>query len=117
MWSLAGSKLEICCSICGGDLAISNAAVNVVQGSRFVEVRSVGITKGAAIDRILGKIVHSKSMINYVLCIGNFLGKDVDIYTFFEPEHLSEPLNAPGSSLQLRKTGGLLRKFANLGKL
>lgn len=68
---------------------ISNAAVDVVQGSRSVEVRSVGVTKGAAIDRILGEIVHSKSMvtpIDYVLCIGHFLGKDEDIYTFFEPE-------------------------------
>jgi len=68
---------------------ISNAAVDVVQGSRSVEVRSVGATKGAGIDRILGEIVHSKSMatpIDYVLCIGHFLGKDEDICTFFEPE-------------------------------
>ncbi|KAJ1688031.1 hypothetical protein LUZ63_019421 [Rhynchospora breviuscula] len=75
---------------------ISNAAVDVVQGSRSVEVRSVGVTKGAAIDRILGEIVHSKSMttpIDYVLCIGHFLGKDEDIYTFFEPELPSEPSN------------------------
>ncbi|KAJ9183043.1 hypothetical protein P3X46_006961 [Hevea brasiliensis] len=67
---------------------ISNASVDVVQGSRSVEVRAVGVTKGAAIDRILGEIVHSKSMttpIDYVLCIGHFLGKDEDVYTFFEP--------------------------------
>ncbi|KAJ6801721.1 alpha,alpha-trehalose-phosphate synthase [UDP-forming] 1 [Iris pallida] len=76
---------------------ISNAAVDVVQGSRSVEVRSVGVTKGAAIDRILGEIVHSKSMvtpIDYVLCIGHFLGKDEDIYTFFEPELPSEPVSS-----------------------
>ncbi|XP_038685912.1 alpha,alpha-trehalose-phosphate synthase [UDP-forming] 1-like isoform X3 [Tripterygium wilfordii] len=68
---------------------ISNASVDVVQGSRSVEVRAVGVTKGAAIDRILGEIVHSKSMttpIDYVLCIGHFLGKDEDVYSFFEPE-------------------------------
>ncbi|XP_020890485.1 alpha,alpha-trehalose-phosphate synthase [UDP-forming] 1 [Arabidopsis lyrata subsp. lyrata] len=68
---------------------ISNASVDVVQGSRSVEVRAVGVTKGAAIDRILGEIVHSKLMttpIDYVLCIGHFLGKDEDVYTFFEPE-------------------------------
>ncbi|KAB2086722.1 hypothetical protein ES319_A04G053500v1 [Gossypium barbadense] len=60
---------------------ISNASVDVVQGSRSVE--------GAAIDRILGEIVHTTSMttpIDYVLCIGHFLGKDEDVYTFFEPE-------------------------------
>ncbi|GMY33479.1 alpha,alpha-trehalose-phosphate synthase [UDP-forming] 1-like [Fagus crenata] len=57
---------------------ISNASVDVVQGGRSVEVRAVGVTKGAAIDRILGEIVHSKSMttpIDYVLCIGHFLTK------------------------------------------
>ncbi|KAJ4981301.1 hypothetical protein NE237_032138 [Protea cynaroides] len=73
---------------------ISNAAVDVVQGSRSVEVRSVGVTKGAAIDRILGEIIHSKNMqtpIDYVLCLGHFLGKDEDIYTFFEPELPGEP--------------------------
>lgn len=68
---------------------ISNASLDVVQGSRSVEVRAVGVTKGAAIDRILGEIVHSKAIttpIDYVLCIGHFLQKDEDIYTFFEPE-------------------------------
>nr|AAD00829.1 SL-TPS/P [Selaginella lepidophylla] len=68
---------------------ISNAAVDVVQGGKSVEVRPVGVSKGSAIDRILGEIVHSKHMtipIDYVLCIGHFLSKDEDIYTFFEPE-------------------------------
>ncbi|KAH1120710.1 hypothetical protein J1N35_003870 [Gossypium stocksii] len=84
---------------------ISNASVDVVQGSRSVEVRPVGVTKGAAIDRILGEIVHNKSMttpIDYVLCVGHFLGKDEDVYTFFEPELPSDanmakckPIDAP----------------------
>lgn len=68
---------------------ISNAAVDVVQGGRSVEVRPVGVSKGAAIDRILGEIVHRKRIttpIDYVLCVGHFLSKDEDIYTFFEPE-------------------------------
>ncbi|KAF8413646.1 hypothetical protein HHK36_001638 [Tetracentron sinense] len=77
---------------------ISNAAVDVVQGSRSVEVRAVGVTKGAAIDRILGEIVHSNSMmtpIDYVLCIGHFLEKDEDIFTFFEP---SLPAESSGTT-------------------
>ncbi|KAL6283370.1 hypothetical protein ACE6H2_014299 [Prunus campanulata] len=77
---------------------ISNASVDVVQGSRSVEVRPVGVTKGAAIDRILGEIVHSKSMttpIDYVLCIGHFLGKDEDVYTFFEPDLPPEQMGLP----------------------
>ncbi|KAL1563789.1 threalose-6-phosphate phosphatase [Salvia divinorum] len=68
---------------------ISNSSVDVVQGSRTVEVRAVGVTKGAAIDRILGEIVHSKAIstpIDCVMCVGHFFGKDEDVYTFFEPE-------------------------------
>ncbi|XP_057451088.1 alpha,alpha-trehalose-phosphate synthase [UDP-forming] 1-like isoform X2 [Lotus japonicus] len=69
--------------------SISNASLEVFQGSRSIEVRAAGVTKGAAIDRILGEIVHSKSMtipIDCVLSIGHFLAKDEDIYAFFEPE-------------------------------
>ncbi|KAK6946612.1 Glycosyl transferase, family 20 [Dillenia turbinata] len=81
---------------------ISNASVDVVQGSRSVEVRAVGVTKGAAIDRILGEIVHSKAMtspIDYVLCIGHFLGKDEDVYTFFEPELPPDAIGTPRPSV------------------
>ncbi|CAJ1978442.1 unnamed protein product [Sphenostylis stenocarpa] len=81
---------------------ISNASVEVVQGSRSVEVRAVGVTKGAAIDRILGEIVHSKSMtspIDYVLCIGHFLAKDEDIYSFFEPDLPSIGVGLPRSKV------------------
>ncbi|XP_022720951.1 alpha,alpha-trehalose-phosphate synthase [UDP-forming] 1-like [Durio zibethinus] len=98
---------------------ISNASLDVVQGSRSVEVRSVGVTKGAAIDRILGEIVHNKGMkepIDYVLCIGHFLAKDEDIYTFFEPElpsevpaparpHVPTPVRTSVSKLQVSKSG------------
>ncbi|KAL3839982.1 hypothetical protein ACJIZ3_024573 [Penstemon smallii] len=77
---------------------ISNASVDVVQGEQSVEVRAVGVTKGAGIDRILGEIVHHKNMnapIDYVLCIGHFLQKDEDIYKFFEPKLPGEPAPAP----------------------
>ncbi|KAL6196653.1 hypothetical protein ACLB2K_032267 [Fragaria x ananassa] len=89
---------------------ISNASVDVVQGSRSVEVRAVGVTKGAAIDRILGEIVHSKSMtspIDYVLCMGHFLGKDEDVYTFFEPDLSTDNNGLPRSKITdgLRSSG------------
>ncbi|GLT80169.1 hypothetical protein SLA2020_516230 [Shorea laevis] len=77
---------------------ISNAPVEVVQGSQSVEVRPVGFSKAAVIDRILGEIVHSEGMkepVDYVLCIGHFLMKDEDIYTFFEPELPPEPPAVP----------------------
>uniref|UniRef100_UPI001CB8C3E3 alpha,alpha-trehalose-phosphate synthase [UDP-forming] 1-like n=1 Tax=Erigeron canadensis TaxID=72917 RepID=UPI001CB8C3E3 len=81
---------------------ISNASVDVVQGSRSVEVRAVGVTKGTTIVRILGEIVHSKSIsapIDYVLCIGHSLGKDEDIYTFFEPDLPSDSIGIPRQKL------------------
>ncbi|KAK6134447.1 hypothetical protein DH2020_031812 [Rehmannia glutinosa] len=77
---------------------ISNSSVDVVQGSRTVEVRAVGVSKGAAIDRILGEIVHSKALctpIDYVMCIGHFLGKDEDVFTFFEPELPPDAMGTP----------------------
>ncbi|KAL5061678.1 hypothetical protein RYX36_023415 [Vicia faba] len=83
---------------------ISSSSVEIVQGSRSVEVRALGVTKGAAIDRILGEIVHSKSMtspIDYVLCIGHFQGKDEDLYTFFEPELPSIGAGLPRSNMVL----------------
>ncbi|KAL1224159.1 putative alpha,alpha-trehalose-phosphate synthase [UDP-forming] 2 [Cardamine amara subsp. amara] len=75
---------------------ISNASVDVVRGNHSVEVHAMGETKGAAIDRILGEIVHKKSMttpIDFVFCSGYFLKKDEDIYTFFESEILSPKLS------------------------
>ncbi|KAL8510050.1 hypothetical protein ACS0TY_017034 [Phlomoides rotata] len=71
---------------------ISNSSVDVVQGSRSVEVRAVGVTKGAAIDRILGEIVHSKAIstpIDFVLCIGHFLGKVFSSFYRIEFEIMS----------------------------
>ncbi|KAH8953132.1 hypothetical protein BDL97_08G007600 [Sphagnum fallax] len=68
---------------------ISNAAVDVVQGSKSVEVRPVGVSKGAAIDRIIAEIIRSKDMrlqIDYVMCMGHFLSKDEDVYTYFDPK-------------------------------
>ncbi|XP_054812417.1 alpha,alpha-trehalose-phosphate synthase [UDP-forming] 1-like [Prosopis cineraria] len=77
---------------------ISNAPVDVIHGSRSVEIRAVGVTKGAAMDRILGHIVHCKSMtspFDYVLCIGHFLAKDEDVFTFFEPSSPSTDSDLP----------------------
>ncbi|CAI9784295.1 unnamed protein product [Fraxinus pennsylvanica] len=75
-----------------------NSSVDVVQGSRSVEVRANGVTKGAAIIHILGEIVHSKAIcipIDCVLCIGHFLLKDEDVYTFFEPELPPDTIGMP----------------------
>uniref|UniRef100_A0A9I9CFE7 alpha,alpha-trehalose-phosphate synthase (UDP-forming) n=1 Tax=Cucumis melo TaxID=3656 RepID=A0A9I9CFE7_CUCME len=89
---------------------ISNASVDVVQGSRSVEVRAVGVTKGAAIDRILGEIVRDKGInkpIDYVLCVGHFLTKDEDVYTFFEPDLPTEVPAAVARTTVTNPFGGV----------
>lgn len=46
--------------------------------------------QGAAIDRILGEIIHSnevKSTIDYVLCVGHFLPK---VHTSFHAHKYAE---------------------------
>ncbi|KAK9706884.1 hypothetical protein RND81_07G158400 [Saponaria officinalis] len=72
---------------------ISNTFVDIFQGATTVEVRAAGVTKGAAMHRILGEMVYRKSItkpVDYVLCVGHFLEKDEDIYSFFEPEAPAE---------------------------
>ncbi|KAM7265326.1 hypothetical protein ACFE04_003009 [Oxalis oulophora] len=79
----------------------SNSCIDVAKGRRSVEVRPAGVTKGAAIDRILREVFHSVSTttpVDYALCVGNFLGKDEDVYTFFEKE--SDRLKPSRESLQ-----------------
>ncbi|KAG0570209.1 hypothetical protein KC19_6G144100 [Ceratodon purpureus] len=67
----------------------SNAAVDIIQGSKSVEVRPVGVTKGATMGSNLIRIAESKGpdfKIDYLLCIGHFLSKDEDVFTFLDPE-------------------------------
>ncbi|XP_010480504.1 PREDICTED: probable alpha,alpha-trehalose-phosphate synthase [UDP-forming] 2 [Camelina sativa] len=91
---------------------ISNAPVDVVRGNHSVEVHAIGETKGTEIGRVLGEIVHRKSMttpFDFVFCSGYFLEKDEDIYTFFESEILSPKLSheirskSPSSNHSLKK--------------
>ncbi|KAK1367925.1 hypothetical protein POM88_034017 [Heracleum sosnowskyi] len=66
--------IDLLQNLCSG---LSNAHVDVIQGSRSVEVRADGVTKGACIHRILGEIAYNSdpTQIDYILCIGHFLGK------------------------------------------
>ncbi|XP_024375261.1 alpha,alpha-trehalose-phosphate synthase [UDP-forming] 1 [Physcomitrium patens] len=74
---------------------ISNAAVDVVQGQKSVEVRPIGVSKGAAIDRIVFEILRNKYpngsytsniQFDFVMCVGHFLSKDEDVFAYFDPE-------------------------------
>lgn len=77
MLSLGGNNEKIFCRLqhlwTG---PISNASVDVAQGGCSVEVRASGVTKGAAMDRILGEIIRHndvKSPVDFVLCICHIL--------------------------------------------
>ncbi|CAH9107546.1 unnamed protein product [Cuscuta europaea] len=94
---------------------ISNSSVDIVQGEHTVEVRAVGVTKGAAIDRILGEIVHSEGItipIDYVLCMGHFIGKDEDVYRFFEPDLPCDAMGVPRTKLGDAMKAGAERRGA-----
>eukprot|EP00854_Cymbomonas_tetramitiformis_P000752 gene752-1225_t len=70
---------------------ISSAPVDVIQGSKSVEVRPVGVSKGMAMDRMLTLAAQQRAngteevpLVDFVMCIGHFLGRDEDIFTYFE---------------------------------
>ena len=71
---------------------ISNAAVDVIQGSKSVEVRPTGISKGLASERIVRELGERRGLgpdghveVDFTLCVGHYLGRDEDIFT-----HLAE---------------------------
>ncbi|XP_044457273.1 alpha,alpha-trehalose-phosphate synthase [UDP-forming] 1 isoform X2 [Triticum aestivum] len=86
-----------------GAYSLSNQSAVVVQGSRSIEVRPMGVTKEgtywslAMLYKLIHSFVQGKAVgeiireldlrnimatpIDYVLCIGHFLAKDEDIYT------------------------------------
>ncbi|KAL0043722.1 hypothetical protein WJX82_000124 [Trebouxia sp. C0006] len=67
---------------------ISNAPVNIVQGSKSVEVRPVGISKGLAMQRLLLAMAERNGIeacdFDFVMVAGHFLARDENIFTFFE---------------------------------
>lgn len=72
---------------------ISNAPVDIVRGAKSVEVRPVGVTKGATMERILAYMGknHGLSSVDFVLVAGHFLARDEGVFTLFEGEHVTTP--------------------------
>eukprot|EP00198_Chlamydomonas_reinhardtii_P002762 XP_001692098.1 trehalose-6-phosphate synthase/phosphatase [Chlamydomonas reinhardtii] len=67
---------------------ISNAPVEIIQGGKSVEVRPVGVTKGLAMQRLVGIIATEGGIeaaaFDMVLCIGHLLGRDENLFSLFE---------------------------------
>ncbi|PSC73982.1 Alpha,alpha-trehalose-phosphate synthase [UDP-forming] 1 [Micractinium conductrix] len=78
---------------------ISNAPVDIVRGSKSVEVRPVGVSKGALMEKILGYMAeHGRGGVEqteFVMVAGHFLARDENVFTLFEG---GEP-NSSGSAL------------------
>lgn len=65
---------------------ISNAPVDIVRGSKSIEVRPVGVSKGSSMERILTVISNYRdiSRVDFILVAGHFLARDENVFTFFE---------------------------------
>lgn len=61
-----------------------NTSAEVISSAKIVQVRPAGITKGNMGDRILGELQRTQGDLGFVMCIGNFLGRDEDVF-----QHLS----------------------------
>lgn len=105
---------------------ISNAPVDIVRGSRSIEVRPVGVSKGSSMDRVLNFMAGQVdlSSTDFVMVAGHFLARDENVFTFFEGQRTQaapqEPSTASPSILdQLSSTdSGILDQLLpslNLG--
>lgn len=65
---------------------ISNAPVDIIRGSKSIEVRPVGVSKGSSMAKLLQFMASSRNMsdIDFVLVAGHFLGRDENVFTLFE---------------------------------
>ncbi|GMH33474.1 hypothetical protein BSKO_01308 [Bryopsis sp. KO-2023] len=72
---------------------ISSAPVDIIPGARSVEVRPVGITKGLTMQHIIGEMERILGLdaicFDFVMCIGHFLSKDENIFSYFEGESIN----------------------------
>ena len=68
--------------------SISNSAVDVVRGSRSVEVRTFGVNKGVSMSRTIDlmarKLGHAAVAFDHVMCVGHFMSRDESIFAYFE---------------------------------
>lgn len=60
-----------------------NTSTEVVHSNKLVQVRPTGISKGHTLEKIVSKIVEQNS-IGFFLCLGNFLGRDEDMFLNLE---------------------------------
>ncbi|EFN51489.1 hypothetical protein CHLNCDRAFT_37352 [Chlorella variabilis] len=84
---------------------ISNAPVDIVRGSKSVEVRPVGVSKGASMERILQYMAgyDGPAETDFVFVGGHFLARDENVFTLFEGQ---EPGAGGAAAAQQQVRGG-----------
>jgi trehalose 6-phosphate synthase/phosphatase len=74
---------------------ISNAPVDIVQGSRSVEARPVNVSKGAAMQQMVALMRRLGGFeavdYEYVLAVGHYLGRDENLFSYFEGKGVGAP--------------------------
>ncbi|KDD73644.1 glycosyltransferase, partial [Helicosporidium sp. ATCC 50920] len=62
---------------------ISNAYVDIVRGSKSIEVRPVGISKGLCVEKILHYIAETEPLddVDFVFAAGHFYARDESVFT------------------------------------
>lgn len=73
--------------LCAGPL--NNAPAELFQGIKSLEVRSMGVTKGAMLEKIAAMMVQENRVEkpDFALCVSQCLEKDEDLFTIFtEPK-------------------------------
>ncbi|KAL4855450.1 hypothetical protein ACK3TF_003986 [Chlorella vulgaris] len=80
---------------------ISNAPVDIVRGSKSVEVRPVGVSKGASMERLLQYMAgyEGANVTDFVFVGGHFLARDENVFTIFEGQ---EPGAGSAAAVQPR---------------
>jgi trehalose 6-phosphate synthase/phosphatase len=71
-----------------------NTATEVVHSNKLVQVRPSGVSKGHTVEKLIQRI-HSSDPVGFILCLGNFLGRDEDVFVTLEGKSLVEMSRSP----------------------
>jgi trehalose-phosphatase len=73
-----------------------NTATEVVHSNKLVQVRPSGVSKGHTVEKLINRI-NSQESIGFILCLGNFLGRDEDVFLTLEGKSPAEFPKSPRS--------------------
>ncbi len=70
---------------------LANTSTQVINHSRIVQVRPTGVSKGFIAERIVNELETTRQKpLDFILCLGNFLQHDEDVFTVLTDPELSQ---------------------------